>query len=97
MSQNAEANMSVLKRLWTKIALFAESQEGIDDPSGGYIFSLGSGSISLNARWNTSKRNCIRALAAAGYSSRQKLKPRFTLIDRVLATERQLHDPASYR
>ena len=33
--------MSVLKRLWTKIARFAESLEGMDDPTGDYMFSLG--------------------------------------------------------
>jgi hypothetical protein len=41
MSPNAEANMSVLKRLWTKIARFAEALEGMDDPTGDYMFSLG--------------------------------------------------------
>ena len=29
--------MSVLKRLWTKIARFAESLEGMDDPTGDYM------------------------------------------------------------
>lgn len=33
--------MSTLKPLWTKIARFAESLEGFDDPTGEYIFSLG--------------------------------------------------------
>ena len=33
--------MDVLKRLWTKIARFAEAMEGVDDPKGDYIFSLG--------------------------------------------------------
>ncbi len=33
--------MSALKRLWTKIARFAEALEGIDDPTGHYMFSLG--------------------------------------------------------
>jgi hypothetical protein len=33
--------MSALKRLWTKIARFAEALEGIDDPIGDYMFSLG--------------------------------------------------------
>ena len=41
MSPNAEANMSVLRRLWTKMARFAEALEGIDDPTGHYMFSLG--------------------------------------------------------
>jgi hypothetical protein len=41
MSPAAEANMSALKRLWTKIARFAEALDGIDDPTGDYIFSLG--------------------------------------------------------
>ena len=33
--------MSALKRLWTKMARFAEALDGIDDPIGDYIFSLG--------------------------------------------------------
>jgi hypothetical protein len=41
MSPDAEANMSVLKRLWTRIARFAEALEGIDDPRGDYIFAVG--------------------------------------------------------
>jgi hypothetical protein len=41
MSQNAEAKMSVLKRLWTKIARFAGALKGIDDPIGDYMLSLG--------------------------------------------------------
>jgi hypothetical protein len=40
MSPNAEANMSSLKRLWTKIAHVAKSLEGMDDPTGYYMFSL---------------------------------------------------------
>jgi len=38
---NAEANMSGLKRLWAKIARLAEALEGIDDPRGDYMLSLG--------------------------------------------------------
>ena len=34
-------NMSTLKRLWTKMARFAEAFDGIDDPVGDYILSLG--------------------------------------------------------
>ena len=41
MSPTAEANMSALKRLWTKLARFAEALDGIDDPTGDYMFSLG--------------------------------------------------------
>jgi hypothetical protein len=41
MSPTAEANMSALERLWTKIARFAEALDGIDDPTGDYMFSLG--------------------------------------------------------
>jgi hypothetical protein len=41
MSPVAEANLSALKRLWTKIARFAEALEGIDDQTGDYMFSLG--------------------------------------------------------
>jgi hypothetical protein len=33
--------MGVLKRLWTKIARFAEALDDMDDPTGDYIFSLG--------------------------------------------------------
>ena len=33
--------MSVLKRLWTTIVRFVEALEGIDDPNGDYMFSLG--------------------------------------------------------
>jgi hypothetical protein len=33
--------MGVLKRLWTKIAPFAEAMEGMDGPTADYIFSLG--------------------------------------------------------
>jgi hypothetical protein len=33
--------MSALKRLWTKTARFAEALEGMDDPTGDYILSLG--------------------------------------------------------
>ena len=32
--------MSALKRLWTKIARFAEALDGVDDPTGHYMFSL---------------------------------------------------------
>jgi hypothetical protein len=32
--------MSTLKRLWTRIARFAAALEGIDDPTGHYMFSL---------------------------------------------------------
>jgi len=49
MSPNAEANMSVLKRLWTEIARFAEAWDGIDDPIGDYISLSESASTSLNA------------------------------------------------
>jgi len=33
--------MDWLKRLWTKIACFFEVLDGIDDPMGEYMFSLG--------------------------------------------------------
>lgn len=32
--------MSALKGLWTKVARFAKALEGIDDPTGHYMFSL---------------------------------------------------------
>jgi hypothetical protein len=41
MSANAEANMSGLKRLWTRIVGIFEALEGMDDPTGGYLLSLG--------------------------------------------------------
>ena len=41
MSPNAKIIMSASKQLWTKIARFAEALEGIDDPMGDYILSLG--------------------------------------------------------
>jgi len=40
MSSNTEANMSGLKRLWTKIARFAEMLDGIYSPTGDDIVSL---------------------------------------------------------
>lgn len=33
--------MGAMKRLWTKIARFAEALDGADDPVGDYILSLG--------------------------------------------------------
>lgn len=33
--------MSVLKRLWAKIARLAEAVEGMDGPAGDYMLSLG--------------------------------------------------------
>ena len=33
--------MSVLQRLWSQIARFAKALEGIDDPTGDYMNSLG--------------------------------------------------------
>jgi hypothetical protein len=33
--------MSIAKRLWTRIACFAEAFDAIDDPTGDYILSLG--------------------------------------------------------
>ncbi|MFA6264888.1 MAG: hypothetical protein WC670_04125 [Pseudolabrys sp.] len=41
MSQIVEANMSALKRLWAKIVDCAKALDGIDDPVGDYILSLG--------------------------------------------------------
>lgn len=41
MSSIVEANMSALKRLWTKIVSVAKALDGIDDPVGDYILSLG--------------------------------------------------------
>ena len=41
MSANAEANMGGLKRLWTRIVGIFEALEGMDDPTGDYMLSLG--------------------------------------------------------
>lgn len=42
MTQAMEANVSVvLRQLWTRIADFAKALDGIDDPVGDYILSLG--------------------------------------------------------
>jgi hypothetical protein len=41
MSPSAEADMNILKRLWTRIVRLAQALEGMDDPIGDYMFSLG--------------------------------------------------------
>jgi hypothetical protein len=41
MTANAEANMSGLKRLWTRIVGIFEALEGMDDPTGDYMLSPG--------------------------------------------------------
>jgi len=41
MTANAEANMSGLKRLWTRIVGIFEALEGMDNPTGDYMLSLG--------------------------------------------------------
>jgi hypothetical protein len=41
MTANAEANMSGLKQLWTRIVGIFEALEGMDDPTGDYMLSLG--------------------------------------------------------
>jgi hypothetical protein len=41
MSSNAESNMSGLKRVWTRIVRIFEALEGMDDPTGDYMLSLG--------------------------------------------------------
>ena len=33
--------MSIVKRLWTNFVRFAEALEGMDDPTGRYLLSLG--------------------------------------------------------
>lgn len=33
--------MNIMKRLWTRIAPIAIALEGMDDPAGDYMFSLG--------------------------------------------------------
>ena len=65
MSPTWEAITDALKRLWTKIVSFAEALDVIDDPVGDYNSRLENASISSSARCSTSRRNCIRALAAA--------------------------------
>jgi hypothetical protein len=73
--------MSVLKRLWTRIVRFVEALEGIDDPIGHYMSSVGKRVEKLESAVEHLEGDCLRALTAAGYSSRP-LKPRFTLIER---------------
>jgi hypothetical protein len=70
MNSNAKSIMSASKRLWTKMARFAEGLEGIDDPMGDCILSLGRRIEKLERDVERSKRNCNRVLAA-GYSIRQ--------------------------
>jgi hypothetical protein len=41
MTANAEANMSGLKRLWTRIVGIFEALAGMDDPTDDYMLSLG--------------------------------------------------------
>lgn len=41
MSSNVETKMSRLNRLWTSIARYVKALEGMDDPVGDYMFSLG--------------------------------------------------------
>jgi hypothetical protein len=41
MSPNEEANVSRLMRLWTRIIGMVKMLEGIDDPTGDYMLSLG--------------------------------------------------------
>jgi hypothetical protein len=41
MSSNVEKKMSRLNRLWTSIMGFVKAMEGMDDPIGEYMFSLG--------------------------------------------------------
>src|SRR3954470_20423025 len=40
MSANAEARMSGLKRLWSRIAGIVDLHEHMGDPTGDYLFSL---------------------------------------------------------
>ena len=76
MSPTAEAIMSVLKRLWAQIARFAEALEGIDDPTGHYMFPLGKRVEKLERAIEHLEGRLPSRADAAGSSSRQ-LKPRF--------------------
>ena len=63
--------MSVLKRLWTRIARFAEALEGIDDLRGDYMFSVGKRVDKLEREVAHLETHCIQAVAAAEFSSKQ--------------------------
>ena len=41
MTRTMEADMRTLRRLWTRLVSFAEALNGIDDPVGDYILSIG--------------------------------------------------------
>jgi hypothetical protein len=62
--------MSGFKRLWTTIARYAKALEGIDNPIGDYILSLGKRVDKLERDVDHLESNCIRALAAAKDSRR---------------------------
>ena len=89
--------MSVLKRLWTKIARFAEALEGMDDPTGDYMFSLGK-------RVDKLERD-VEHLERQLHSSRWRRRD--TAVDNSsnqvsrsltgAGNGRQLHDPTIYR
>jgi hypothetical protein len=66
----------------------------MDHPTGNYMFSLGKRVGKLERDVEHLERGRT-APDGGGYSRRQKLKPRFTPTP-VLATDFQLHDPASY-
>jgi hypothetical protein len=60
----------MLKRLWTQIVRFVKALEGIDDPAGDYMFSLGKRVVEIERVVAHLEVNCICALAAAGSSSK---------------------------
>jgi hypothetical protein len=59
--------MSELNRLWTKIARFFEALEGMDDPIGDYMFSLGKRVERIERNLDYLKGNCIRTPAAVQF------------------------------
>jgi hypothetical protein len=63
--------MSDLKRLWAKIARFAEALEGMDDPTGDYIFSLGKRVAKLERDLEHLERQLHSSAGAPEYGSRR--------------------------
>ena len=41
MRSNVETKISILNRFWTSTARYVKALEGMDDPVGDYMFSLG--------------------------------------------------------
>ncbi len=63
--------MSMLKRLWTQIARFAKALEGIDDPAGDYMFSLGKRVEGLERAVEHLEKQLHSCAGGAGFGSKQ--------------------------